>query len=591
MIRLPNLLASRKGRLAAFFALYMTEGIPLGFAATAVATQLRRQGVGPAEIGAFVGSFYLPWAFKWAFGPIIDTFASDRLGRRRGWVLITQLMMALTLVSLVFLDLPAQLALFTGILLIHNTFGAMQDVAIDALACNTLQEDERGVANGMMFAGAYMGQAVGGSGVLFLTGYTGFQPTFLFVAAAILVVTTLVVLPMKEAIIARAPAPAGVSRLKAATQEMSEFAVQAFRSFLGTRGAFAGVFFGLLPAGAMCLGLALQSNLAVELGMSDDQFAVLQLWSTILSAAFCVAGGWLSDRFGRRKTLFVYLALMSLPVAWLAVQMQAHDWVMPRKVGGAMAPETLIVAFWATSLAYAVFQGLMYGTRSAAFMDVTNPKVAATQFTAYMALMNLAIAYSATWQGIAIEAWGYPVTMAIDAVFGLACLCVLPFLKPRKIGADAHMAFDDGRAAGRAKLVAFVLGLGCLAWLPVRHYSGSIGAALPIVNTAFTLVFVGSALFLLASAALMARSGLTRLARILAALLLAMYVRNFLDKIAGWLPIDKAAFLASAEVLLYTVPAIGGLLLLSLATRPWRELGAEETAPAALAVDPGAAPA
>ena len=69
-MRLPNLLATRRGRLTAFFLLYMTEGIPLGFAATAVATQLRRQDVGPAEIGAFVGSFYLPWAFKWAFGPV-----------------------------------------------------------------------------------------------------------------------------------------------------------------------------------------------------------------------------------------------------------------------------------------------------------------------------------------------------------------------------------------------------------------------------------------------------------------------------------------------------------------------------------------
>jgi PAT family beta-lactamase induction signal transducer AmpG len=84
-MRLPNLLDTRKGRLVAFFFLYVTEGIPLGFAATAVATQLRRQDVGPAEIGAFVGSFYLPWAFKWAFGPLVDTFASDRLGRRRGW--------------------------------------------------------------------------------------------------------------------------------------------------------------------------------------------------------------------------------------------------------------------------------------------------------------------------------------------------------------------------------------------------------------------------------------------------------------------------------------------------------------------------
>ena len=95
-----------RGRLAAFFFLYVTEGIPLGFAATAVATQLRRQDVGPAEIGAFVGSFYLPWAFKWAFGPFVDVFASERLGRRRGWIIVTQVLMALTLLSTVMLKLP-----------------------------------------------------------------------------------------------------------------------------------------------------------------------------------------------------------------------------------------------------------------------------------------------------------------------------------------------------------------------------------------------------------------------------------------------------------------------------------------------------
>jgi hypothetical protein len=45
-MRLPNPLASRSGRLAAFFALYLTEGIPLGFTATAIATQMRRRGIG-----------------------------------------------------------------------------------------------------------------------------------------------------------------------------------------------------------------------------------------------------------------------------------------------------------------------------------------------------------------------------------------------------------------------------------------------------------------------------------------------------------------------------------------------------------------
>ena len=108
-MRLPNLLATRRGRLFAFFALYVTEGIPLGFAATAIATQLRRQGVGPAEIGAFVASFYLPWAFKWAFGPLVDVFRSRRFGHRRGWILFTQIMMVLTILVLIPVPLPSGL--------------------------------------------------------------------------------------------------------------------------------------------------------------------------------------------------------------------------------------------------------------------------------------------------------------------------------------------------------------------------------------------------------------------------------------------------------------------------------------------------
>ncbi len=571
MVRLPNLLASRRGRLSAFFFLYMTEGIPLGFAAVAVTAQLRRMGVGPAEIGAFVASFYLPWAFKWAFGPFVDVLRSARFGHRRGWILLTQLVMAATLLALVAVPLPQGLALFTAVLLVHNTFAAMQDVAIDGLAVNTLQDDERGLANGLMFAGAAVGQAVGGSGVLFLIGYLGLQSSFVAVALSILAVTTLVVLPMKEALIARsaeaiAAAQAAGGGVRAALAEMRDFARQSFQSFLGTRGAYAGLFFALLPAGAMSLGLALQSNLAVELGFSDESLAQLNLASSITSAVFMVVGGWLSDRFGRRRTLAVYLAAMSLPVLWLMWQLQQHGYVMPRTPGGAVEP-ALVQALWVATVSYNVCLGLMYGTRSAIMMDVTNPRVAGTQFTAYMAMMNLAIAISATWQGLAIEAFGYPLTLAIDAALGLLCILLLPAMGRTPA---AQLEQGDGRGALRARNSALGLALLCLAWLPFNHFQDSLGAARPMLGTLFTLVFIASALFLYAGSLQGMGAGLARASRWLALLLLALYARYFIGGWATRLGLDAAAVQAAARWGFDAVALAAALLLLALARRSGR---------------------
>lgn len=567
-MRLPNLLATKNGRLIAFFLLYVTEGIPLGFAATAVATRLRRLDVGPAEIGAFVGSFYLPWAFKWAFGPLVDVFGSERLGRRRGWILITQILMALTLLSTVMLDLPEQLGVFTMILLVHNTIAAMQDVAIDALACSTLQEDERGLANGMMFAGAAIGMMIGGGGVLLISGITGFQATFFIVSGSILAVTILVVLPMKEL---PGPVRAAVvgSKLAQAGREMKTFAVDSFRSFLGSSGAFGGLLFALLPAGAMSLGLALQSNLAVELGLNDDQVGQLNVWSSVLTAVFCVLGGFLSDQLGRRRTLFVYLALMSLPVFYLMTELSRYGWVMPVSASAEnrpAVPAELVTALWVSGLVYAAFMGLMYGTRSAIMMDVTNPAVAATQFTAYMALMNLAISYSATWQGIAIETWGYPTTLMVDGIFGLACLAVLPWLQRMK-GDGA--GYTDERGPERARSLATGLGLLCLAWLPYNYLMTMFGAAQSIMGTLFTVIFIGSALFLLAGKAVLgASAGLPgRVGAWVALLLILMYARYFVDKIPGWTGTDVWAGVAQAIFLV--VPTVAGVLLLRLGTHTW----------------------
>ncbi|MBC5764603.1 MFS transporter [Ramlibacter albus] len=553
---LPDLLATRKGRLTAFFALYITEGIPLGFAATAIATQLRRQGVGPAEIGAFVASFYLPWAFKWAVGPFIDVYRSKRWGHRRGWILFTQVMMVVTLLALIPIPLPSQLGLFTVILFIHNSFGAMQDVAIDSLAVNTLGEDERGLANGLMFAGAGVGQALGGSGVLFLLDWVPFQTTFVFVALAISLVTGAIVLPMKEAAAQALEVAPGESRWRAAAKEMRSFAVESFRSFIGTRGAFYALFFALLPAGAMSLGLALQSNLAVEIGMKDDEVGALALWTGLVSSVAMVIGGWLSDKWGRRRTLAVYMLGMSFPVLYLMWILQQAGYVMPREPGGAPLPG-LIWHFWIANFWYSVFQGLMYGTRTAIMMDVTNPRVAATQFTAYMAMMNLAIAIAAMWQGVAVEAWGYPVTLLVDAITGPLCCLLLPAMK-------REVSFSDSLAQGRAKKMSLVLGVLCLAWLLYWANHDVLGKAQPIMGTFFTLVFIGSALFLLAAREVLGEgAGPWRSAALWAApLLLAMHGRYYVDKLAP-------ALQPVAQGLVYVVPLLGGIVLIALSRRNW----------------------
>lgn len=554
-MRLPNLLDTRLGRLVAFFFLYVTEGIPLGFGAVAIATQLRRQDVGPAEIGAFVGAFYLPWAFKWAFGPFVDVFFSERLGRRRGWILGTQIGLVATLLICVPLDPVSQLGVLSAVLLVHNSFGAMQDVAIDALAVETLRPGERGLANGVMFAGAALGMALGGAGVLFMMGWIGVPGGFVFVAGCIAAVTVAIVWPMREA-----PTPMLSRRSagwSAAVAELRRFAVDAFRAFLGTRGAFAGLGFALLPAGAMALGLALQSNLAVELGLDDDSVAWLNLWTQVISAGCMVLGGWLSDRYGRRRTLAVYIVLMSLPVLWLAWQLELHQWVMPLDASARATravPPALVTALWIATLSYSVGQGLMYGTRSAVFMDVTNAKVAATQFTAYMAMMNLVISYSATWQGIAAEAIGYPRTLLIDALTGLLSLALLPWIRP-DAGPERNAA-----AARRARALATVLALGCLAWLPLRLQWWSAGAAAPMVETLFTLVFVSSAVFLGAGALMPeASTRARRVGGVVAVLLLAMHLRKVF-------PALEPAYLV--------VPLLGAGLLAWQARQPWRTLQA-----------------
>jgi MFS transporter, PAT family, beta-lactamase induction signal transducer AmpG len=561
-----NLLASKKGRLWAFFLLYVSEGLPLGFAMVAVVSQLRRESIGPAAIGAFIAVLLLPSALKWIGGPIVDAIRSRRFGHRRAWILGCQLPMVAALLALSQLSFAGNIAVVTAIFFVHNLFAALQDVAIDSLAVNVLPEEERGLANGLMLAGMMCGQALGGPAVLFLVGQGSFSNGFLLVAGAVLSIAAFVVLPMREQLpaeVAGEPAPA--VGLRGSLTAMRDFSLRSYKALTGSQGAFACLLFCLLPAGALSLNLALKTTLAVELGFSPAGLVQLTLAGSLLAACGTVVGGLLSNRVGKKRLIAFSTVAACIPTLWLMWQLQMHGHVMPT-LGKQAANPGLVQALWIAVVAYQFLAYLMIGARFAVFMDVTNPRVAATQFTTYAALNNVGLAMSASWQGKLAEAQGYPTVLAVDVAVGLLGLLILPFvLKPTA----AVMAHGDGKESLRTRALAWTLAVACLAWIPVGHLVEFSPAVRGLFTTPFTLAFVAASVFLLVRSAQGERSPWNLALRGAGVLLLLMHAQPYL---AGWaanLGIDSA-LVASAYRALDAISVLGVVALVAAGMQPSR---------------------
>jgi PAT family beta-lactamase induction signal transducer AmpG len=119
-----NVLDTKKGRLSTFGVLYVSEGIPLGFAAVAMAAYMRREGMDVAQVGAFVAAFYLPWAFKWAWAPLVDLVGLKRFGGRKAWIVLCQTLMILTLYAIAQIDHSRYFDLLITLVIVHNVFAA-----------------------------------------------------------------------------------------------------------------------------------------------------------------------------------------------------------------------------------------------------------------------------------------------------------------------------------------------------------------------------------------------------------------------------------------------------------------------------------
>lgn len=417
-----NLLESTGGRLMTFGLLYLSEGVAYGFSATAMVAFMRTEGLSLSQIGAFSAALLVPWSFKWAWAPIVDLVKLHRIGGRKAWIFLCTAMMIVTLVTLALVDFRTDFRLLLWMVVLNNLFCATQDVAIDSLAVRTLPENERARGNGFMFGGQYAGISLGGGGAVFVFGLWGFNAALWYVSAILTACLVFVLVFVWDPDIVRVPS----RRLRDSARELAatflSFLRELYRSFFRSgAGPKIGLLFAIVPTGAMAMAYAMQGTMKVDYGLSQTQIATLSVYNTIAGAIGCIVGGWIADHFGIKRLLAFFFVLTAVPTLLLASQISAHG-----------LPNVAQPLFYGTIIVHGLLFGMGYGVHKAVFMGMTNPAVAATQFTAFMAMGNLAISYSNLWQGNVAERFGYATVLYVDAAVILVALVILPFVGDRK---------------------------------------------------------------------------------------------------------------------------------------------------------------
>jgi PAT family beta-lactamase induction signal transducer AmpG len=403
-----------------FTCLYLSEGAPIGFLWLALPTRLRASGVPIEQITWLTAVLVLPWTFKFAWAPLIDLLQNSRWSLR-SWIVTAQSVMGLTLLSLLVLDPVSDFQQLSMFLLVHAFAAATQDVAIDALCISVTSPAERGEINGWMQTGMLLGRAMLGGGALVISPYIGNQG----VVAQLIGVTTFSMLLVL--FMARDPK----SRPTPGEPELDESRLRivgrSVRLAFGERNTWIGLAFALTGGAAFKALEAIYGPFLIDRGFTQSEvgaFAALPM--IVLMVAGSLAGGFLSDRFGRRRFVACSLVLICTSVVMLAVCDLMFDQHRSR---------ALLVCLGGAAFGIGLFTAASY----AMFMDITRPAVAATQFSAFMGLTNGCESWSTWASGRIIFRYDYPVALLLLCVVSLLSLALLPLLDMNKASGNASV--------------------------------------------------------------------------------------------------------------------------------------------------------
>ena len=360
----------------------LASGLPLYILIQLVPAWLRTEGVGLAEIGFFT-LVQLPYTWKFIWAPLLDRY-SPPLGRRRGWMMITQLALLVCVASLGFWSPLDNLSTIAGLCLLVAVFGATQDVALDAYRRELLPDIELGLGNSIHVQAYRIAGLLPGALSLVLADQIPWSWVFVVTGGYMLIGIGLT-LSISEAII-KPNAP----------KTLREAVVEPFREIISRQGV-AGV---LLILGFMFLyklgdsmATALSTPFYIDLGFSLTEIGIVAknaaLWPSIIGG---LLGGVLMLKIGINRALWCFGVVQLVTIlgfAWLA------------HVGDEMAVLVLVIAM--------EYLGVGLGTAAftAFIARATNPAYAATQFALFTALAAVPRTLSSAVSGSIVETTGW----------------------------------------------------------------------------------------------------------------------------------------------------------------------------------------
>ncbi|MEP7264774.1 MAG: MFS transporter [Bacteroidota bacterium] len=415
---LPFLTENTFFRYFNFITLYIAQGIPEGMLFFGIPAWMAMNGKSAGEIGSFVAVCGLPWSFKIIVAPLMDRFSYLPMGRRRPWVLFGQLGLMLSFIAMAFVPDPLNnLNMFMAAAFVVSFFGSFQDVATDGMAVDIIPVNQQARANGYMWGAKIIGTSASlalGSFILHKYGYTASILLLSITVSLIMLVPLLLRERPDEKLLPWTKGSASEETKKMQLEDWSVIMKSLFHAFSLRNSLLLAVISFISMASFDFMSTLLPVFTVKALGWTNVTYSQFFATASLTGGiGGMLIGGFLIDRFGKKRMMNIYfLLLIILTVALSFLQVY---WVNAWFIMGFMIVYQLLYVF----ACIGVF---------AIAMECCWKKVSASQFTLYMTIGNVGRVFGAKLIGPASENLSWQFTLLCFTAGILLVWMVIQFL-------------------------------------------------------------------------------------------------------------------------------------------------------------------